>query len=332
MLVSPPKILFFKTTLSLSFSPVFSCVFHFDFAFYVHQPLLRYYSRFVSLALSLLPLSFVRFCFVPSNQFRSIPFSNPPCFHFRSFRSSILPLCTLVFSGLAFPSFLFVLVFVWLLSPFFHHWKLYSWFLFLLFLVVQVWRRLFWFQPKALFSKPLSVCHSLLLLFLFLFSISTFQGFFFMSPIFELTLSFCFSGVLFLAPLHSSFLIRSFHPVGSHLLLQSTLLLFLVVLALLFFLSYHSFFFRHGCLFLPFFSLVGFGLGCFSLLLFPFFLSLGFFCLVSLSGVFGGPTLSKLDIFLVGVIEVINAKRGFFLRKEREKKTSQTTGRRGLLN
>ena len=62
------------------------------------------------------------------------------------------------------------------------------------------------------------------------------------------------------------------------------------------------------------------------------FVSLGLFFFVSLSGVFGGPTLSKLDIFLVGVIEVINAKRGFFLRKEREKKASQTTGRRGLLN
>ena len=183
----------------------------------------------------------------------------------------------------------------------------------------------------SFFKTTLGLSFSLIVVSFSVFHFNT-PRFFFMSPIFELTLSFCFSGVLFLAPLHSSFLIRSFHPVGSHLLLQSTLLLFLVVLALLFFLSYHSFFFRHGCLFLPFFSLVGFGLGCFSLLLFPFFLSLGLFCLVSLSGVFGGPTLSKLDIFLVGVIEVINAKRGFFLRKEREKKTSQTTGRRGLLN
>ena len=112
----PPKILFSKPLSVCHFLWFFSSVFHFDFAFYVHQPLLRYYSRFVSLALSLLPLSFLRFCFVPSNQFRSIPFSNPPCFHFRSFRSSILPLCTLVFSGLAFPSFLFVLVFVWFSS------------------------------------------------------------------------------------------------------------------------------------------------------------------------------------------------------------------------
>ena len=69
-----------------------------------------------------------------------------------------------------------------------------------------------------------------------------------------------------------------------------------------------------------FFFLVGFRLGCFSVWLFPSFVSLGLFFFVSLSGVFGGPTLSKLDIFLVGVIEVINAKRGFFLRKEREKK------------
>ena len=94
---------------------IFSCFFFclpFQHSMFFHQPLLRYYFRFVSLALSLLPLSFLSFCFVPSNQFPAIPFSNPPCFHFRSFRSSILPLCTLLFSGLALPSFLFLLVFV----------------------------------------------------------------------------------------------------------------------------------------------------------------------------------------------------------------------------
>ena len=150
---------------------------------FFHQPLLRYYSCFVSLAWSsLLPLSFLRFCFVPSNQFPAIPFSNPPCFHFRSFRSSIFPLCTLLFSGLAFPFFLFVLVFVWffflfslLLSPLFHPWELYYLFLFLLFLVMQMWRRLFWFQPKALFSKPLSVCHSRVFLFLLFVFFSVFH-------------------------------------------------------------------------------------------------------------------------------------------------------------
>ena len=100
----PPQDPFFKTTLSLSFSLVFLFCLPFRLCFFC----------FVSLAWSsLLPLSFLRFCFVPSNQFPAIPFSNPPCFHFRSFRSSILPLCTLLFSGLAFSSFLFVLVFVW---------------------------------------------------------------------------------------------------------------------------------------------------------------------------------------------------------------------------
>ena len=53
--------------------------------------------------------------------------------------------------------------------------------------------------------------------------------FFFMNPTFELTLSFCFSGVLFLAPLHCPFLLRSFQPVSCHPLLQCTLLSFLAV-------------------------------------------------------------------------------------------------------
>ena len=176
----PPKIFFSKPLSVCHFLWFFSCVFHFDFAFYFHQPLLRYYSHFVSLALSLLRLSFLRFCFVPSNQFRSIPFSNPPCFHFRSFRFCIFPLCTLVFSGLAFPSFLFVLVFVlvffWLLSTFFITGSC----VFLVSLSVVFGCG---FSPRLFFSKPLSACHSLLLLFLFLSSISTFQGFFFfMSP------------------------------------------------------------------------------------------------------------------------------------------------------
>ena len=54
--------------------------------------------------------------------------------------------------------------------------------------------------------------------------------------------------------------------------------------------------------------------------LFPSFVPLGLFFFVSLSGVFGGPTLSKLDIFLVGVIEVIIAKRGFSCGKNGKKK------------
>ena len=99
---------YFKTTLGLSFSLVFVLfsVFHFNIPrFFVSSTPLSYYSRFVSLVFSLLPLSFLRFCFVPSNQFPAIPCSNPPCFHFWSFRSSIIPLCTLWFSGLTFPTF-----------------------------------------------------------------------------------------------------------------------------------------------------------------------------------------------------------------------------------
>ena len=149
----PPKILFSKPLSVCHFLWFFSSVFHFDFAFYVHQPLLRYYSRFVSLALSLLPLSFVRFCFVPSNQFRSIPFSNPPCFHFRSFRSSILPLCTLVFSGLAFPSFLFVLVFVWLLSLFFITGSCIFGFSFCCFWLCKFGEGCFGFSPRLFFQN-----------------------------------------------------------------------------------------------------------------------------------------------------------------------------------
>ena len=326
----PPRSFFSKPLSVCHFLWFFSSVFHFDFAFYVHQPLLRYYSRFASLALSLLPLSFLRFCFVPSNQFRSIPFSNPPCFHFRSFRSSILPLCTLVFSGLAFPSFLFVLFFLVCsdcCSHLFHHWKLYSWFLFLLFLVVQVWRRLFWFQAKALFSKPLSACHSLLLLFLFLSSISTLQGFFFMSPTFELTLSFAFFGVLFLAPLHSSFLLRSFHPVGSHLLLQSTLLLFLVFS--LFYSSSLDATFFSAWLTLPscFFLLVlvwGASHCCCSHFLFHLDFSAQFLFLVCLVD-----QLWRRLIFFV--IELINAKGGFPAeRTENKKKNKSNNGTQGF--
>ena len=94
-------------------------VFHFKIPrFCFRQPLLSYYSRFVSLVFSLLPLCFLCFCLVPS-QFPAIPFSNPPCFHFWSFRSSILPLCTLGFSGLALPFFFLLLFFsCWFLCGF----------------------------------------------------------------------------------------------------------------------------------------------------------------------------------------------------------------------
>ena len=190
---------------------------------------------------------------------------------------------------------------------FFHHWKLYSWFLFLLFLVVQVWRRLFWFLPKAL----------------------NIPRFFFMSPTFELTLSFCFSGVLFLAPLHSSFLLRSFHLIGSHLLLQSTLLLFLVF-SLFYSSSLDATFLFSGGLALPScFFLVGFGLGCFSLLLFPFFFYLDFsaqflflVCLVD--------QLWRRLIFFWGVIELINAKGGLPCGKNGKKKNKSNNGTQGF--
>ena len=52
---------------------------------------------------------------------------------------------------------------------------------------------------------------------------------------------------------------------------QSTLLLFLVVLALLFFLSYHSFFFQHGCLFLPCFCSCWFWFGVLLSVVVPIF-------------------------------------------------------------
>ena len=82
-----------------------------------------------------------------------------------------------------------------------------------------------------------------------------------MSPIFELTLSFCFSGVFFLAPLHSSFLLRSFQPVSCHPLLQSTLLSFLVVS--LFYSSSLHIIFSSGLALSSCFFLAGFCLVCF---------------------------------------------------------------------
>ena len=206
MLVFPPPRPFFKTTLGLSFSLVLSSVFHFNIGFF-HQPLLRYYSCFVSLVLSLLPLSFLRFCFVPSNQFLAIPFSNPPCFHFRSFRSSILPLCTLLFSGLAFPSFLFVLVFVWFSSDCCCHLVFITGscilcFSFCCFWLCKCGEGCFGFSPRLFKKNILGLSFSLIFASFSFFHFNI-PRFFFMSPTFELTLSFCFSGVLFLAPLHS---------------------------------------------------------------------------------------------------------------------------------
>ena len=114
-----PQSPFSKNTLGLSFLLSFLFLlssFQHSKLFFSINPFLRQYSCFVSLALSLLPLPFLCFRFFLSNQFPAIPFSNPPCFHFWSFRSSIFPLCMTLFSGLAFPSFFFLLVFVWFSS------------------------------------------------------------------------------------------------------------------------------------------------------------------------------------------------------------------------
>ena len=104
-----------------------------------HQALLRSHSRFVSFALSLLPLcSSFRLCFLPWDKFPDIPLLNPTCFHVGLFGSSVLHILIIFFSFFVFPS-LFVLlvgfcvVFFWLLfSPFFS-------FLVFLFFVFLCW-------------------------------------------------------------------------------------------------------------------------------------------------------------------------------------------------
>ena len=185
LLVSPPPRPFSKTTLGLSFS-LFSSVFHFNIVIF-HQPLSRCYFCFVSLALSLLPLSFLRFCFVPSNQFPAIPFSNPPCFHFRSFRSSILPLCTLLFSGLAFPSFLFVLVFVWFSSDCFCHLFFITGSRILCFSFCCLWlctcgEGCFGFSPRLFFRTTLDLSFSLMFVSFSVFHFNIPRFFFFHEP------------------------------------------------------------------------------------------------------------------------------------------------------
>ena len=86
-------------------------------------------------------------------------------------------------------------------------------------------------------------------------SISTFQGFVFVNPTFELTLSFCFSGFLFFAPLlffvSASFLPTSFLPSPSPILLAFIFGRF----ALLFFLC-SRYFFQAWRFLLVFFLLV----------------------------------------------------------------------------
>ena len=280
LLVSPPPKALFQNYSQFVIFLFFSSVFHFNIVF-CHQPLLRYYYRFVSLVLSLLPLSFLRFCFIPSHQFPAIPFSNPPCFHFRLFRSSILPLCTLLFSGLAFLLsfscwFLFGLFFLWLLlSPFFITGSCVFCFSSCCFWLCKCGEGCFGFSPRLFFQN-----HSRFVILSY-FSIFHFNipSFCFMSPIFELTLSFCFSGVLFLAPLHSSFLPTSFLPSPSPIHLAFIFGRF----ALLFFLSWRFFFFWLGVSFFFFLLVfVWFASDCCC----HHFFSLGFFFLVSLSVVF----------------------------------------------
>ena len=94
---------------------------------------------------------------------------------------------------------------------------------------------------------------------------------FFSSTPFEVIFSFCFFGSMFVAPFLSSFLLLSFQPVSCHLLLQSTLLSFLVV-SLFYSSSLHDIVFRFGVSFFIF--LVGFCLVFFRLLL-SLFSSLG---------------------------------------------------------
>ena len=77
---------------------------------------------------------------------------------------------------------------------------------------------------------------------------------FFPSTPFEIILSFCFFGSIFVAPFLSSFLLLSFQPVSCHPLLQSTLLSFLVV-SLFYSSSLHDIVFRLGVSFF-FFLLV----------------------------------------------------------------------------
>ena len=138
----PPKALFQNHSRFVIFSCFFFCL-PFQHCFF-HQPLSRYYSCFVSLALSLLPLSFLRSCFVPSNQFPAIPFSNPPCFHFWSFRSSILPLFTQFLLQvwrflLSFSCWFLFGLLLTVVVTIFPHWGFSSQFLFLVCLVERVW-------------------------------------------------------------------------------------------------------------------------------------------------------------------------------------------------
>ena len=82
------------------------------------------------------------------------------------------------------------------------------------------------FFPQTLFSKTLSVCHFLLFFF---FCLPLQHPFLSSSIPFQIIVSLCFVGSIFVAPFLSSFLLLSFQPLSCHPLLQSTLLSFLVV-------------------------------------------------------------------------------------------------------
>ena len=336
LLVSPPPPqALFQTTLGLSFSLVLSSVFHFNIFFFINPFRDIIIVSFLWLCLCCSFPFFVSASFLPTNFLPS-----PSPIHL-AFILSRFALLFFLFARYCFQAWRFLLSFS-------------CWFLFGFLLTVVV---TFFSSPGVVFFVSLSVvcgCANVakvvlvsaqgsffktnlglsfsLIFVSFLSSMSTFQGVFFMRPTFELTLSFCFSGVLFLAPLHSSFLLRSFQPVSCHPLLQSTLLSFLVF-SLFYSSSLHAIFASGlalpSCLFLA-----GFCLVCFWLLSSPFFLT--GVCLLSFS--FWCVWWSDSGEGWLCVIVLTYAKGGFPCGKWRTKRTSQITqaglltGRGGALN
>ena len=118
LLFSSPKALFFKTSLGLSFVSCFFFIFCLPFqdrmflVFFFHQPLVRSRSRAVSL-LYLCCHSLLRVCFFPLNIFPDVPFSNPTCFHFGLFGSSVLHIYFFCSASCFLLCLFLLLVFVW---------------------------------------------------------------------------------------------------------------------------------------------------------------------------------------------------------------------------
>ena len=188
---------------------------------------------------------------------------------------------------------------------------------------MQVWRRLFWFQPKALFSKPLSVCHSLLLLFSFSVFHFNIPRFFFHEPNFWVNFVVLFLWCPLSCPspffVPASFLPTSFLPSPSPIHLAFVFGRF----ALLFFLSWRYFFFLQGWLFLLVFS-CWFWFGVLLTVVVPIFFSLGLFCSVSLSGVVWWTNSGEGWFFCHWTYK---CQRGFSLRKERKNNKKQVKQR-----